>query len=147
MANEEKCELPASNLSDQEALTVMRKYKNVAVVGISSNPEKPSHYVAAYLKEHGWKIFPVNPTIKGDVLGEKAYPVLCDVPFNVEIVDIFRPPGEVLSVVKDAIRCGAKVIWMQSGIVNNEAAQLAREAGLAVVMDKCMMALHMRSSE
>ncbi|MBI4971865.1 MAG: CoA-binding protein [Candidatus Omnitrophica bacterium] len=125
----------------------MKKYKNVAVVGLSSNPEKPSHYVAKYLKEHGWNIFPVNPTLKGEVLGEKVYASLSDVPVNVEIVEIFRPPSEALPVVKDAIERGSKVVWMQVGIVNNEAAKLARAAGLTVVMDKCMMALHQRSAQ
>lgn len=147
MANEERCELPASNLSDEEALAVMKKYKNVAVVGLSANPEKASHYVAKYLQEHGWKISPVNPMIKGEVLGEKAYASLGDVSGNLEIVQIFRPPSDVPPIVKDAIRRGAKVIWMQTGIVNNEAAKAARDAGLAVVMDKCMMALHMRSGK
>ena len=142
---EERCELPGSNLSDREALELMKKHKNIAVVGLSSNPAKPSNYVPAYLKEHGWKIFPVNPTINGEVLGEKAYATLYDVPERVDIVEIFRPPSEVLPIVKEAIERGVKAIWMQSGIVNNEAAKLARDAGLTVVMDKCMMALHQRS--
>jgi len=147
MGNEEHCELPVSNLSDGEALALMKKYKNVAVVGLSANPEKPSHYVPKYLKEHGWKIFPVNPTIQGEVLGETAYPSLKEVPGGIDIVEIFRPPSDVPPIVKEAIARGAKVIWMQSGIVNNESAKMARDAGLTVVMDKCMMALHMRSGQ
>jgi len=147
MPNEERCELPASNLSDHEALELMKKYKNIAVVGLSSNPEKPSHYVPKYLQEHGYKIFPVNPTLKSEVLGEKAYASLKEIPEKVDIVEIFRPPGEVLPIVKDAVGIGAKVVWMQSEIVNNEAAKAARNGGLAVVMDKCMMMLHQKMSE
>ena len=142
MSNEETCELPAFRVSDEEARKVMERYKTVAVVGLSSNPEKPSHFVPKYLKEHGYTIIPVNPTAKGEILGEKVYAGLKDVPQKVEVVDIFRPSKDVLPIVEDAITIGAKVVWMQEGIVNNAAAERAKKAGLTVVMDKCMMKVH-----
>lgn len=142
MANEERCELPMSNLSNQEASALLKKYNKIAVVGLSSNAEKPSHYVPKYLQEHGYKIFPVNPTLKGQVLGVNAYSSLKEIPEKIDIVEVFRPPSEVPVIVAEAIAIGAKAVWMQSGIVNNAAAKTARDAGLAVVMDKCMMVIH-----
>ena len=142
MSNEETCELPAFRVSDEEARKVMERYKTVAVVGLSSNPEKPSHFVPKYLKEHGYTIIPVNPTAKGEILGEKVYAGLKDVPQKVEVVDIFRPPKDVPPIVEEAIAIGAKVVWMQEGIVNNAAAERAKAAGLTVIMDKCMMKVH-----
>ena len=111
-------------------------------MGLSANPEKPSHYVPAYLKEHGYKIIPVNPIANGDILGEKVYPKLSEIPGSVDIVEIFRPPQDVPPIVEEAIQKKVKVIWMQSGIVNNAAAERAQQAGLSVVMDKCMMVIH-----
>jgi len=142
MSNEETCELPAFRVSDEEARKVMDRYKTIAVVGLSSNPEKPSHFVPKYLKEHGYTIIPVNPTAKGEILGEKVYAGLKDVPQKVEVVDIFRPPKDVPPIVEEAIAIGAKVVWMQEGIVNNAAAERAKAAGLTVIMDKCMMKVH-----
>jgi len=142
MSNEETCELPAFRVSDEEARKVMERYKTVVVVGLSSNPEKPSHFVPKYLKEHGYTIIPVNPTAKGEILGEKVYAGLKDVPQKVEVVDIFRPPKDVPPIVEEAIAIGAKVVWMQEGIVNNAAAERAKAAGLTVIMDKCMMKVH-----
>jgi predicted CoA-binding protein len=142
MANEEMCELPAYRVSDEEARGVMERYKTVAVVGLSTNPEKPAHYVPKYLKEHGYTIIPVNPTAKGEILGQKVYAGLKEIPQKVEIVDIFRPSKDVPPIVEDAIAIGAKVVWMQEGIVNNAAAGRAKAAGLTVIMDKCMMKVH-----
>jgi len=142
MANEEMCELPAYRVSDEEARGVMDRYKTVAVVGLSTNPEKPSHYVPKYLKDHGYTVIPVNPTAQGEILGRKVYSGLKEIPQNVEIVDIFRPSKDVPPVVEDAIAIGAKVVWMQEGIVNNAAAERAKAAGLTVIMDKCMMKVH-----
>jgi predicted CoA-binding protein len=139
---EEMCELPAFRVSDEEARKVMDRYKTIAVVGLSSNPEKPSHFVPKYLKEHGYTIVPVNPTAKGDILGEKVYAGLKEIPRKVEVVEIFRPPKDVPPIVEDAIAIGAKVVWMQEEIVNNAAAERARAAGLTVIMDKCMMKVH-----
>ena len=121
---------------------MMDRYKTVAVVGLSTNPEKPGHYVPKYLKEHGYTVIPVNPTAKGEILGQKVYAGLKEIPQKVEIVNIFRPPKDVPPIVEDAIAIGAQVVWMQEGIVNNAAAERAKAAGLTVIMDKCMMKVH-----
>ncbi|MBI5197049.1 MAG: CoA-binding protein [Nitrospirae bacterium] len=141
------CELPAFRVPDDEALGLMKRYRTIAVVGLSANPEKPSHFVPQYLKDQGYKVIPVNPTAKGEILGEKVYAGLRDIPQPVDIVDIFRPPKDVPPIVEDAIAIGAKVVWMQEGIVNNAAAERAKQAGLAVVMDKCMMKILKSSKE
>lgn len=120
---------------------ILKTYETVAVVGLSDNPDRASYRVASYLKEHGYQIVPVNPTVKW-VLGQLCYPDLISVPVTVEIVDIFRRPEEVGAIVAQAIAKGAKVIWMQEGIVNEEAAAQARQAGLKVIMDRCMMKEH-----
>ncbi len=117
------------------------KYRTIAVVGCSSSPEKPAQYVPRYLQEHGYKIIPINPSSR-ELLGEKAYPSLLDVPEKIDIVQIFRPAEEAQSIVRDAIKKGAKAVWMQEWIKNDEAAELAKKAGLLVVMDKCMLKAH-----
>jgi len=116
---------------------VLKNYRVVAVVGLSSDPERPSHRVASYLKDNGYQIIPVNPNEK-EVLGEISYPDLASVPVPVEVVDIFRTPEKVLPVVREAVRLGAKAVWMQEGVINEEAADYAGKAGLKVVMNKCM---------
>jgi predicted CoA-binding protein len=113
----------------------------VAVVGLSPKPDRPSYRVASYLKEQGYKIIPVNPLEK-EILGELCYPNLASVPVSVEVVDIFRRSEEVLPIVEEAIRIGAKAVWMQEGVINEEAAKRAKEAGLRVVMDKCIRKEH-----
>jgi predicted CoA-binding protein len=118
----------------------------VAVVGLSSKPDRPSYRVASYLKEQGYKIIPVNPAEK-EILGELCYPDLVSIPELVDAVDIFRHSEEVLPIVEEAIRIGAKAVWMQEGVINEEAAARAREAGLMVVMDKCMRKEHMKLKE
>ena len=118
-------------------LEILRTYRIFAVVGLSSRPERPSFSVASYLRERGYRIVPVNPLLD-EVLGERCYPDLPSVPFPIEVVDIFRRSELVGPVVEDAIRIGAKVVWMQLGIRNEEAAKTARAAGLAVVQDRCM---------
>ena len=122
---------------------IIKESKNVAVVGLSNKLGRPSLTVASYLKGQGYKIIPVNPTIQ-EVGGDKCYPDLASVPDRIDIVDVFRKSDEVLPVVDAAIKIGAKVIWMQEGVVNEEAANKAREAGLMVVMDKCMLKEHAR---
>jgi predicted CoA-binding protein len=114
----------------------------IAVVGLSANPQKPSHFVPKYLLEQGYAIIPVNPAAKGEILGKTVYPTLREVPGPIDIVDIFRPAADVSPIVDDAIAVRAKAVWMQEGIVNNAAADRARAAGLQVVMDKCMMKVH-----
>jgi uncharacterized protein len=113
----------------------------IAVVGLSANPERNSYRVASYLQEQGYHIIPVNPG-ETKVLGEVCYPDLLSVPHKIDVVDIFRRAEDVPSVVRQAITIGASVVWMQSGIISEQAAALAREAGLKVVMNRCMMIEH-----
>lgn len=122
-------------------LDILKKYKTIAVVGLSSNPLRPSHSVTQYMQASGYHIIPVNPN-ESQVLNEKSYARIEDVPEKIEVVDIFRRPEHIPSVVEDAIRAGVKVIWMQLGIENEAAAEKARAAGLTVVMDACMLIEH-----
>lgn len=122
-------------------LDVLKKYKTIAVVGLSSNPMRPSYGVTEYMKSAGYRIIPVNPN-ETEVLGEKSYARLEDVPGKIEILNIFRRAPEVPAVVESAIRVGAKVVWMQLGIENEEAAEKARAAGLTVVEDACILIEH-----
>lgn len=123
---------------------ILTQYRQVAVVGLSPRPDRPSHEVALYLKEHGYEIVPVNPTAT-QILGLRCYPDLRSIPGPVEVVDIFRHSEEVGPIVDEAIAIGAKAVWMQDGVVNEGAAAKARQAGLKVVMDQCMMREHHRT--
>jgi len=118
-------------------------YRSVAVVGLSPDPNRPSHKVATYLVQHGYEIIPVNPDAH-EILGRQSYPDLQSLPQLVDIVDIFRRSEEVLPIVDEAIKIGAKAVWMQEGVINEKAAARARDAGLLVVMDKCMFKEHRR---
>jgi hypothetical protein len=120
---------------------ILEKFKTLAVVGLSSKPSRPSYGVAAYMKAHGYRIIPVNPKERS-VSGEKAYAALDDVPEVFEVVVIFRRPEFVLEVVQAAIRKHAKVIWMQEGVIHEKAAARARDAGLFVVQDRCILKEH-----
>ena len=120
---------------------ILRKYKTIAVVGLSNNPMRPSHGVSEYMKRQGYRIIPVNPG-HAEILGEKAYRTLEDIPEPVEIVNIFRRSDQVGPAVDSAIKIGAKVVWMQEGIENEEAAEKARAAGLEVVQDRCILKEH-----
>ncbi len=122
-------------------LEILRKYKSIAVVGLSSNPMRPSYGVTEYMQSAGYRIIPVNPN-ETEVLGEKSYARLEDVPEKIEIVDIFRRAEEVAAVVESAICVGAKAVWMQLGVENEAAAERARAAGLAVVEDSCILIEH-----
>ncbi len=122
---------------------ILNEYHTVAVVGLSPHPERPSYKVASYLTGHGYHIIPVNPQAK-QILGKTSYPDLSSIPETVEVVDIFRRPEEVMPIVEEAIKIGAKAVWMQEGIINEAAASKARDAGLLVVMDKCMRKEHWR---
>lgn len=119
--------------------------KTIAVVGLSANPSRPSYFAAIYLQQYGYRIIPVNPRYT-EVLGEKCYPSLLDIPsrIKVDVVDIFRRPEEVPPIIEDAIRIGAAVVWMQLGIVSEEGRKMAEDAGLEVVMDRCMKIEHAR---
>lgn len=124
--------------TEEEAIReVLETYKTVAVVGCSRDPAKDAHTVPRFLQEHGYRVVPVNP-FADEILGETAYPSLKDVPFSIDIVDVFRPSDQVGPVVEDALETDAKVVWMQLGIRNEEAARRAREAGLQVFQDRCM---------
>ncbi len=115
--------------------------KTIAVVGLSPRPDRPSYQVAEYLKDAGYRIVPVNPAVE-EVLGEKSYPDLKSVPESIDVVDVFRRPSDVMPVVEDAIEAGAAYVWMQEGIVNEEAAEKAKAAGIPVVMDLCIKKEH-----
>jgi len=124
-----------------EIKAILQDYQVVAVVGLSPKEERPSFRVARYLKEHGYRIVPVNPGQK-EILGETCYRTLKDIPFPVEVVDIFRNVEAIPAIVDEAIAVGAKVVWMQQGLVVPDSAQKARDAGLQVVMDRCMKVEH-----
>ena len=127
--------------NENEIRDILLSVKTVASFGLSSNQEKESYWIVKYLQEQGYTIIPVNPTAT-EILGEKAYPDLESIPGKVDVVQVFRKSEDVPPVVDSAIKIGARVVWMQEGIVNEEAAQKAREAGLQVVMDACMRAMH-----
>ncbi len=132
--------------SDREIQKILH-FKNIAVVGMSKNEEKPAHFVPKYLIDHGYNVIPVNPTVN-EILGRKSYPTVSEIQENVDVVEIFRRSEDVLPVVNDAIKKnGIKVIWMQSGIYNEEAEKKARENGIDVVFNRCMMVEHRRQSE
>jgi predicted CoA-binding protein len=128
---------------DDEIRDILSTSKNIAVVGLSDRPVRASFGVAAYLQGKGYRIIPVNPLIT-EVLGERSYASLRDVPVPVDLVDIFRRSEDVPLIVDDAIAIGARTVWMQEGIVNEEAADKARAAGLKVVMDRCTLKEHAR---
>ena len=121
---------------------ILTRSKVIAVVGLSDREDRPSHRVARYLQSQGYRIIPVNPRLEGPVLGEQPYPDLESVPEHVNLVDIFRRAVDVPPVVGSAIEVGASAVWMQLGIINEEAAERAREAGLDVVMDHCTSIEH-----
>jgi predicted CoA-binding protein len=141
-----------AKLSQTEINDILKKYNVIAVVGLSKELGKDSHRVSAYLKQHGYRIIPVNP-FADEILGEKSYPSLLEIPSEIqktiEIVDIFRPAKDVPPIVEQVITLKQTygmpfVVWMQLGIVNEEAAEAAKRAGLIVVMDKCLMVEHHR---
>ena len=116
---------------------ILSESKTVAVVGISDKPDRPSHVVARYLQEKGYRVIPVNPLLS-EVLGEKAFKSLSDIPGKVDLVDVFRKSGDVLPVAEEAVRAGAKFFWMQEGVTSEAARDLLTRAGIAVVMDRCV---------
>jgi predicted CoA-binding protein len=122
---------------------ILKTYHTVAVVGVSPDPEKPSYWVFNYLSGQGYNVIPVNPKMN-EIVGKKCYPSLSAIPEKVEVVDIFRRAEDVPPIVEEAIRIGARAVWMQEGIVNEAAAKKARDAGLLVVMDRCMFKEHQR---
>jgi predicted CoA-binding protein len=130
-------------ITSADRLRILQTYKRIAMVGLSANPFRPSHYAALYLIAEGYDITPVNPR-ETEILGKKSYASLREVPRPIEVVDIFREPAAVPELVEDAIAIGAKVVWMQLGVIHEAAAERARAAGLEVVMDRCMKIEHAR---
>jgi predicted CoA-binding protein len=122
---------------------ILKEARTIAVVGLSANWWRPSYFAAKYMQEHGYRIIPVNPAYP-EVLGEKCYASLRDIPERVDIVDCFRKSEEIPPLAEEAIAIGAKVLWMQLGVINHEAAARARNAGLEVVMDRCVKIEHAR---
>ena len=123
---------------------ILDECRTIAVVGLSSNPSRPSNSVSSYMRRHGYTVIPVNPN-ELEVFGERAYPSLAEVPVNIDLVDIFRRSEEAGTAVDQAIAINAKAIWLQEGVIDQEAAQRASEAGLLVVMDRCWLKEHVRS--
>jgi uncharacterized protein len=126
-----------------DRLRILQRHSTIAMVGLSTNPYRPSHFAAIYMLAEGYNIIPVNPSGRA-ILGRPCYPSLRAIPEPVEIVDIFRDPTAVPALVEEAIAIGAKVIWMQLGVIHEQAAQQARDAGLEVVMDACVKIEHAR---
>jgi hypothetical protein len=127
-----------ANPDAREIRDLLSHARTVAVVGLSDREYRTSHAIANALQGFGYRIFPVNPNLSGQVLGEEPYATVEDIPEQVDIVDVFRRSEKVMPVAEDAVASGAKVLWMQSGVVNEEAAAYAREHGLTVVMDRCI---------
>ncbi|MDB5075303.1 MAG: CoA-binding protein [Chloroflexi bacterium] len=131
------------NPSDVRVASVLRSANRIAMVGLSSNPERPSYNVARYLMEHGYEVIPVNPN-ENEVLGALAFARLRDVPGHIDIVNVFRRNTALVGHAKDAIAAGAGTLWMQLGVASDEAAKLAIDAGLTVVQDRCIFVEHSR---
>jgi len=137
-----ECEFPSVNSTSAEVKEMFEKTHTIAIMGLSPDPSKASNRVAAYLKEQGFKIVPVYPK-EDEILGEKVYRSLSEIPFEVDMVDVFRKPKALMAIAQESIDRGdVKFFWAQQGIVNNEAAQMAEKAGLKVVQNKCTMVEH-----
>jgi predicted CoA-binding protein len=124
-----------------ELRTIYEETTTIAVVGASEDERKPGHSIPRYLQREGFRIIPVNPK-GGEILGEKAYPSLRDIPEPVDVVDVFRPSAETPDIAREAVAIGAKVLWLQEGIASEEADRIASEGGLKIVMDRCMGETH-----
>lgn len=132
-------------MDDQDMREILQSSSTIAVVGLSPKEDRPSHRVAAYLKAQGYRIIPVHPTAN-EVLGEKAYASILDIPegVTIDVVDVFRRPEDVPAIAQEAVARRARVLWLQEGITSQEAARRAQEGGLEVVMDRCMLKEHQR---
>jgi predicted CoA-binding protein len=124
--------------TDEVVETILRRYDTITVVGASNAPQKPAHYVPAHMQQHGWRIVPVNPTAT-QVLGERAFPTLADVPEQVGLVDVFRPSEHTPEVARQAVAAGATALWLQLGIASDEARRIAEDAGLLYVENRCLI--------
>jgi hypothetical protein len=143
MTDKNTCEMPDANPPSEEIAELLNSAKTIAVVGLSDNPERDSFRVAKYLKEHGYRVIPVNPG-KKEILGETCYPDLASVPERIDVVDIFRTVDAIPGIVDEAIRIGAKAVWMQLGLTHRVSAEKARAAGMKVVQAKCIKIEHTR---
>lgn len=131
-------------MSDSNTLSdILRDCRTIAVVGLSAEAQRPSHEVAEYLQANGYRVVPVNPKYS-EVLGETCYPDLKSIPFAIDLVDVFRRPQDCVPIAEDAVAIGAKVLWLQLGVLNEEAQRLAAAAGLTVVADRCIKIEHAR---
>jgi len=126
------------NPSREDIKELLETCGNIAVVGLSDSPDRTSHMVAAAMQDRGYRIIPVNPNGSDTILGEKRYAALTDVPEPIDIVNVFRRSEHCVPVAEEAVKAKAKVLWLQQGIVNEEAARIAREAGMVVIMDRCI---------
>jgi predicted CoA-binding protein len=122
---------------------ILRESKTIAVVGLSPNPERPSHSVSRYMQGQGYRIVPVNPNVR-EILGETCYPSLSAIPFSVDVVDVFRAAEATPPIAREAVAIGAKAIWFQLGVINDEAVAIAQEGGLKIVVDRCILVEHRR---
>lgn len=123
---------------------ILKEYKTIAVVGLSENPDRPSYRVSRYMQDHGYRIIPVRPD--GDeILGEKVYTDLKEIPFPVQIVDVFRRSEAVLPIAEEAVAIGAKVLWLQEKVINHDAERLCKDAGMEVIMDRCILKEHRKA--
>jgi predicted CoA-binding protein len=130
-------------MNEADIRSILEESKTVAVVGLSPREERDSHRVAKYLQSQGYRIIPVNPNAD-EILGERSYPNLASIPMPIDVVDVFRRSEAVPEIVEEAIKVRARTVWMQQGVIHEEAAARAREAGLQVIMDRCMMVEHRR---
>ncbi len=128
-------------MNELETIQSIFELNTIAVVGMSPKPERPSHYVSMYMKDNGYTIIPVNPG-HDEIAGLKCYPSLSDIPGTVDVVDVFRRPEHVLPIAEAAVEFGAKALWLQDGVINEEAAEFAESSGLLVVMNDCMLRRH-----
>ena len=124
-----------------EEIKKIFQMKTIAVVGMSPKPERPSHYVAMYMKEQGYNIIPINPG-HNEIAGMKSFPSLLDIPQTIDVVDVFRRSEYVLPIAESAVRVGAKALWLQDGVINENGSALAQKAGLLVVVSDCMLRRH-----
>jgi uncharacterized protein len=134
---------PAEYQDERTIRSILHSTRTVAIVGLSSNVLRPSHFVGFYLQRHGYRIVPVNPRER-EVLGETSYPSLADIPFPVDLVDVFRQPDAVPAIAEEAVQIGARALWLQFGVISPQGAEIARRGGLQVVMDRCMKVEHAR---
>jgi predicted CoA-binding protein len=136
--------LDLARYQDQNTIRdLVRTARTIAIVGLSPNVLRPSNFVGFYLQRHGYRIVPVNPR-ESEILGEKSYPALMDIPFPVDVVDVFRAPDAVPAIAQEAVQIGARALWLQFGVISPEGASIAERGGLAVVMDRCMKVEHAR---